>query len=132
VLLGGGSLVAVVVYAVASSSSPKRTLPPSSNGAGGPVPVLGALVAQPGATYFAVVTTHRGANLADVDDVEAYARKQGFVDVVVLKERPAVWPVTDDGDFYVRATYAAATAKEFPRHEGGIAGSVDVSDVWRA
>jgi len=132
VLLGGGSLVAVVVYALASDTAPKRSASSSSNGAGGPVPVVGPLVVEPGRTYFAVVTTHGAANVATSAQVEAYARKRGFADVAVFTDRPVAWPGSDEGDFYVRATYVAPVGREFPRHEGGFLGSGDVSDVWRA
>lgn len=69
------------------------------------------------------------AAAANAANVEAEARKRGFTDVVVFVQRPAAWPSSAAGDYYVRAV--AGKAQTVDRHTSVFLGSVDVIDAWQ-
>ncbi len=136
VLAGGGGLLALVGVTVATAVKVGPPLAPGARSAGlrrldGSAPVVPVV----GHTYFAVVTTHGSANVVSAAQVAAYARDQGFRDVVVATKRISGWPGSTDGDFYVRGTFVGdsrAAAPVYPRHVGVTLGSVDVRDVWES
>lgn len=83
----------------------------------------------PGQPYHVTLVTHRLANAASVSQVIGEAQKRGFTNLSVSKDKPAGWPGTATGDYYVSGLYSGPM-KTQSRSEGNIAGSVDVVEVW--
>jgi len=83
---------------------------------------------EPGHLYRVVVNVNFPASLAaGVSDVKRQAEKNGFQDVVVAKTKPAGWPGSVNGDYYVTATYAGGPASLARSYLGG---EVSIKDVW--
>lgn len=94
----------------------------------GPVQ-LSSLLAHPGQRYRAVVDINGMLSLAgNVTNVRKQAEGQGFTRTFVTKTRPADWPGSITGDYYIDGTYQGAP-KTFDRSYAG--GSVKVKDVWQ-
>lgn len=90
----------------------------------------GPIVAFPGMTYFVAVETNGSVDsVATVARVKAKAEAEGFRDVMVEEERPELWPITSEGDYFVRATFRGEAPKAFPRHVGVFMGSANLLDA---
>lgn len=89
-----------------------------------------ALAVYPGRAYYAVLSTSGlASSVADEGKATAEAQSLGFTGVNVSKSRPAGFPGTASGDYYVSATYAGA-----PRYldivQGNVLGHVRVVEAF--
>jgi len=100
-----------------------------------PIPIVaahvisGPLVAENGRLYRATVDISAPASwIADTDKVHNQAIKAGFTDVSVQKGRkPAGWPGSQSGDYYVTGIYSGSQKTMARSYLGG---EVSIVEVW--
>ena len=119
-----------------SSRIPRNAGPPPPPPPAAPPAVvaprlISTLAVRPGPTYYATVKAHGGAALAGEQQVINAGAHKGFVNIRASKSKPAGWPGTAPGDWYITANYAGAP-QTLPRHEGTIFANVDVTEAYEA
>lgn len=130
---------ATVIVLPGDPITPPTGLTPISPSGGAPVqataqpPMLvqaNPIPVAPGQRYRVTLVTHGAASALATDArVISEAQSRGFTNVSASKNKPAGWPGSANGDYYVSATYSGAP-KTQARTEGNFLGSVDVAEVW--
>ena len=94
-----------------------------------PTLINGPLQAIPGRVYHATVDISAPASwAASTESVHSQATKAGFTNVTVDEGRkPAGWPGTRSGDYYVSAVYSGAPKTMDRSYLGG---QVKIVEVW--
>lgn len=109
---------------------PSPSMPAPAPGPTGPRQLGGGfLPVTPGGNYRATVVTRAPLSwLANKDKVRSQAESKGFRNVVVSTSKPAGWPGSLVGDYYVSATYQGAPTSMERTYAGG---QVNIVDAWQ-